>query len=558
MRIVSNNLKNALKQPTVQRKGKILVNDNYYEVYNLEYFADCYNEGNVVGNAIASQLEFDMPTIEKFDTFKYYDGVWTGQEYEFVEMGTFNVFDENDEDEFNTHITAFDNLIKFNVPFIDKQDYPKTVFQELQNICEQAGVELENESIVNGDFIIESNPFIGGENLKTVLKPICQISGTFGIIKNDKLYLQLKNETTEVLNKGEHEPVVWKRRTYGINQLVLGMADVEGEYVLRQDDDDIAINGVHKLVINDNPFVFTEEKRNLAIDNLFEQVKGFGYVPFDLKGEWLNYIEIGDTITIDNIDTIVLRINGKSPESLDSVISAPAIIDSAIEYANNTNSLEKRVNRTEIVVDKANQQIQAVVQTVEGSASYNLTQDTQYQSNKEYYEFNMIEYVLLQEGVDYNVGDEIVGNVYEYDFTEGLEERVSRNEFNIDSQKTTINIISTNINTENGDIESVKTTTGYTLDKDGLKIKKSDNDYNSLLDNTGTYYKDGDTILSQTTKDGTITKDMVLYGKYYYGVREDLDVANFKKDDAMFVAELYTDNNGEEGFGHFWNGGELQ
>lgn len=553
MRIVSNNLKNALKQPTVQRKGKILVNNNYYEVYNLEYFADCYNEGNVVGNAIASQLDFDLPTIEKFDTFKYFDGIWTGTDYEFVDMGTFNVFDENDEDEFNTHITAFDNLIKFNVPFIDKQDYPKSVFQELQNICEQAGVELENESIVNGNFIIESNPFIGGENLKSVLKAICQISGTFGIIKNDKLYLQLKNETTEVLNKGEHEPVVWKRRTYGINQLILGMADVEGEYVLRQDDDDIAINGVHKLVINDNPFVFTEEKRNLAIDNLFEQVKGFGYVPFDLKGEWLNYIEIGDTITIDNIDTIVLRINGKSPESLDSVISAPAIIDSAIEYANNTNSLEKRVNRTEIVVDKANQQIQAVVQTVEGSASYNLTEDTQYQPNKEYYKFDMSEYVLLQEGVDYNVGDNIVGNVYDYNFEEGLEEKVLRNEFNIDSQKTTIDIISTNINTENGDIESVKTTTGYTLDKDGLKIKKDINDYNSLHDNTGSYYKDGDTILGQTTKDGSIYKDLVLYGKYYYGVREDLDVANFKKDDAMFVSELYTDNNGEEGFGHFSN-----
>ena len=182
MRIVSNNLKNALKQPTVQRKGKILVNNNYYEVYNLEYFADCYNEGNVVGNAIASQLDFDLPTIGKFDTFKFFDGIWTGTDYEFVDMGTFNVFDENDEDEFNTHITAFDNLIKFNVPFLDKQDYPKTVFQELQNICEQAGVELENQSIVNGDFIIESNPFIGGENLKSVLKAICQISGTFGII----------------------------------------------------------------------------------------------------------------------------------------------------------------------------------------------------------------------------------------------------------------------------------------------------------------------------------------------------------------------------------------
>ena len=48
---------------------------------------------------------------------------------------------------------------------------------------------------------------------------------------------------------------------------------------------------------------------------------------------------------------------------------------------------------------------------------------------------------------------------------------------------------------------------------------------------------------------------MVLYGRYYYGVDEDLEVANFKKDDAMFIAQKFTDNNNEEFFGHFYNGG---
>ena len=140
---------------------------------------------------------------------------------------------------------------------------------------------------------------------------------------------------------------------------------------------------------------------------------------------------------------------------------------------------------------------------------------------------------------------------------EGYDESITEIKQTSNDINLIISKITKNINTETGDIESVKTTTGYTFDKDGLKIKKDVNDYNTLIDNTGTYYKDGDTILSQTTKDGTITKDMVLYGKYYYGVREDLDVANFKKDDAMFVAELYTDNNGEEGFGHFYNGGDM-
>lgn len=503
MKIVSENIKNALKQSTTQRKGRILVNDTYYEVYNVEYYADVYDEGNVVGNAIASQLDFDMPYIEKFDSFKYFDGVWTGEEYEYVDMGTFTVFDEQDEDEFNKHITAFDNLIKFNVPFVDKLDYPKTLFTELQNICEQAGVELINENIANGNFEIENNQFVGGENLKSVLKAICQMSGTYAIIKDDKLLLHLKNQTDEIINKNHHEPITWKRRTYGINQVVLGMSDVEGEYVLKQDEEDIAINGVHKLVLNDNPFAYTQEKRELLINDLFEQVKGFGYVPYDANMEWLNYLELGDKIVIDGIETIVLRINGKSPNSLESVMSAPAIIDSAIQYVANTETIQNQLRRTELSVDKQNGTVNALVST-----------------------------------------------------QDDLTNRVSTNELNISAQETTIKIMSENIDLETGDIQSVKTTTGYTFDEEGLKISKSENGFNSLHNNVGTYYKDGDTILSQTTKDGTIIKDMVLYGRYYYGIDENLNVAEFNKNDAMFVAEKYVDDNYEEGFGHFYNGGE--
>lgn len=365
MKIVNDSIKNALKQSTTQRKGRILVNDKYYEVFNVEYYADAYNEGNVVGNAIASQLDFDLPYMPKFDSFKYFDGVWTGKDYEYVDMGTFTVFDEKDEDEFNKHITSFDNLIKFNVPFIDNKDYPKTIFEELQNICEQAGVELVNTSIANANFEIQDNQFVNNESLKSVLKAICQISGTYAIIKEDKLVLQLKNETSEILNKSQHAPITWKRKTYGINQVILGLEDVVGEYVIRQDEEDIAINGVHKLVINDNPFAYTQEKRDLLIDELFNQVKGFGYVPFELKGEWLNYIDVGDTINIDGIDTILLRISGKSPNALESEMHAPAIIDSAIQYADNTASIKNLVKRAEIIVDKQNQTIESVTETTD-------------------------------------------------------------------------------------------------------------------------------------------------------------------------------------------------
>ena len=373
MKLVSDTLKEALKKTTTQRKGRILVNGNYYEVYNVEYYADSYQDGNVIGNAIASQIDFDLPYMTKFDTFRYYDGVWTGNDYEYVDMGTFHVFDEKDQDEFNKHITAFDNLIKFNAAFVADENYPKTLYEELENICQQAGVELATDNIANGGFTIENNQFVNNENLKEVLRNICGISGTYAIIKEDKLHLILKNETSEKITKKDHKPMEWKRKTYGINQVVLGMADVEGEYVLKQDDDDVAKNGVHKLVINDNYFAYTTEKRLELIEELFEQVKGFGYVPFEMTGEWLNYIDIGDTINIDDVDTIILRINGTSPKSLESTMSAPAIIDSAVQYTDNTNDVRSLIKRTEIKVDKANQIIESTVESVadlENSINY--------------------------------------------------------------------------------------------------------------------------------------------------------------------------------------------
>lgn len=365
MKVVNDSLKNSLKNPTTQRKGRILVGENYYEVYNVKYYADAYNEGNVIGNAISSQLDFEMPYIEKFNTFKYFDGVWNGSSYEYVDFGTFTVFDEKDEDDFNKHITAFDNLIKFNIPFNDVGGYPKTLFQELQNVCSQAGVQLLNTTILNGNFIVDNNQFVNGESLKTVLKQICSISGNYAIIKDDMLVLQLKNNSNEIIDKSQHEPVDWKRRTYGINQVIIGISNVEGEYVIRQDEQDIAQNGVHKLVINDNLFAYTQSKRDELIDELFQQVRGFGYLPYEMSCEWLNYLEIGDTITIDNIETIVLRIEGSSPKSLESKISAPAIIDSSIEYLDNTNDVKNQLKRTEIIVDKNNQSVQSVIEQTE-------------------------------------------------------------------------------------------------------------------------------------------------------------------------------------------------
>ena len=372
MLVVSDSIKEAYNKYTTQRKSYIKSGNNSFFIQNLDISADCYEEGNVVGNAISKIAKFDIETevVSGLNEFEIFDGIWTGSEYEYVSLGTFKLFNEEGTDDFFSSITAYDKLINFNKEYDPSLvSFPINLYDFLKAICGQASVELENIEIANGNQILDSNPFVEKETLKQILKALCQINGCFGIISQDKLKLMLKGTNTLQLDKYQISNPEYKRTTWKINQVVLGMADVEGEYVLRQDSDDIAENGVHKLVINDNPFVYTQELREAYIDNLFNQLKGFGYIAFETEWEGISYVELGDLLNIDGRESIVLRYNLKSPNGLKSTLSAPSIIESVIGYVDNSNSISNRQKKTEISVDKQNQKINAVVETQENQES---------------------------------------------------------------------------------------------------------------------------------------------------------------------------------------------
>ena len=136
-----------------------------------------------------------------------------------------------------------------------------------------------------------------------------------------------------------------------------------------------------------------------------------------------------------------------------------------------------------------------------------------------------------------------------------LEGRVSTAEATLDSQGARLDIVSTNIDPTTGDVLELKRT-GYELGANGLIID-DEQGYKAVKNTTGDYYYENNVMIGKYTKDGSVQKDLALFGKYYYGIDENLDVENFTKDDAMFVGQLYEDNNGESAFGHFFNGGGI-
>lgn len=129
---------------------------------------------------------------------------------------------------------------------------------------------------------------------------------------------------------------------------------------------------------------------------------------------------------------------------------------------------------------------------------------------------------------------------------DGLNTTVNRVEEITTDTSQILNIISTNIDKTSGEVREVTTTTGFTFNADGMTIDDGSG-FKAEHRSQGTYYKDGDTITGEYTKDGSKQKDLELFGTYSYGKKN-------KDDTPMFVAQLYNDENGEECFGHFYNG----
>lgn len=116
--------------------------------------------------------------------------------------------------------------------------------------------------------------------------------------------------------------------------------------------------GVQEITITDNPFLYTQEKRQSVITNLFNKLKRFRYIDFNMDVRTVKpYIDAGDKIEIKtpNEDVYVtyvfsheITFNG----GLKSNMNATAPTNTETKYAFTPTSEKKRI-RTEYIVDKS-------------------------------------------------------------------------------------------------------------------------------------------------------------------------------------------------------------
>lgn len=372
---VTDTIKDAYSKSTTQY-DKIVLDDEEYPINNVELDDDCYEEGNIFGTAIAKALSFEIDNSVDLEgkEFKYFTGIKTTTGIEWIDLGTYitQEVEPNDTTKINT-VNAMDYMLKTNIEYTSDLQYSNnniTLGQVAQEACNKAGIILATTDFPNVTFIVDSNQFEQGTLIRQVISAIAQITGTVAKIKNDdKLYFITPKTTgivRKVFNLSDYSETEIKRATHPINLVSLGMSDVEGENVVMRDEQSILLDGENSLVINDNPFAYTEAKRQQLITAIFNAVKGFEYKAFELIGQWLPYLETLDNVQIkdkagNTYNSFLLRYYGKSPNGLDSEMSAPSITDATVEYQNIAGA-EQVARRTELKVDKQEQTITGIIE----------------------------------------------------------------------------------------------------------------------------------------------------------------------------------------------------
>lgn len=359
---VTNAFKKNCKKDSAKYREYIVIDNKEVDIKgNLTDTA--YKDTTFFGKFNLKMLKFETENDidykrKEFTYYKEVDG-------EALKIGTFIVTEVKDSDTFESvNVTAYDYGLKFANPYVTNLDYKNgniTMFQVIQEICTNCGVELENTSLPNGTFIVDSNQFVNGEQYGDVVAQASGINGMFATINsNDKLEFIFTNETNEIIE--DYVELDDKRDTWPITSvLVAPSEELATAGSVLKDEALIEQYGEHWLKIYSYGFAYSTEKCQQLVNAIFNQVKGFAYSSFKSEYSFLPYLSLGDKIKFKTkegklVDSIILRYETNYDEV---VLEAPSIINASVDYEL-PETLETATKKALFKVDQANGEIELI------------------------------------------------------------------------------------------------------------------------------------------------------------------------------------------------------
>lgn len=367
---VSNNFKQAMKQPVKQIQA-------YITGTNINIRSD----NDLIQFKISADSGLCKTTMRKLEA-KYLGehnllGQWVhvgfgvklpSGTYEYLDYGSFLVTEITyTKDTGVTTITGYDSMIRSMINYQPLNvEYPIGLYDYTVALCRSFGLNLKNESFeVHNDWQITQELWenIEGITYRDILQQIAQVTCTTVIITNDdKIYFKPITETEETLTYANMFKLKLEPQYGEINSVVLSRTPQEDNIYMR-DEVSISINGLTEWRIENNEII--DKDRDNAMTPIYNAMHGLTYYPFETTTEGLGWYEIGDNFDVINdlgeeFNTTLFNFSITIDGAIKEVLKTKAETKTQTQYQYAT-TIAKRVKNTEIITNKQQQEIDALV-----------------------------------------------------------------------------------------------------------------------------------------------------------------------------------------------------
>lgn len=265
----------------------------------------------------------------------------------------------------------------FNQKIADEETV--TALWLAQYVCAQAGVQLYTTNFTNSNFVISSNQYDSEDTLRKVMQDIGKLAYSWvRVAEDNKVHIDFTPKQISGIDQYDElttdEYYVSKKSdlAFGpVNKVLIGMSDVEGENMY-ETSPDYTEETECAIKIYDNNLTNTDELRALALNGC-DRLFGITYTPIEINSVGHPWLDGDELIKLTNVDGEIIYtypFNRKITYAgyIEGTIGAEAHTTQESEYEYKSDIISS-VKRTGIIVDKQNQTITALAETVADDSS---------------------------------------------------------------------------------------------------------------------------------------------------------------------------------------------
>lgn len=339
-----------------------------------------------IGNAIASTLNLTFLhndiLVSDTDIIDVQIGLLMENLYEYIPMGVYNI-DKIEETDTLCNIVAYDNMIKFDVDYIENTEAP-TVQSVIGRLEELTGIQFAGNL---SDYTNYSLDILTGYSCRVILGFIAGLFGCNAIIDRRGKF-KFVSIGKEVVNEVSTENLTSDNVTVRINNnynsdVYFTYTKKNKNYTLTRitnttDIEELTVgNDEGMCLFMNNPYL-----NQVVLTDLYEKLKNIEYAPFNMNWQGDLSLDLGDKIAVIDMKGVVrehpiLAINFNYNGGLTSVLQAQGETSVTNTYKKPTTQQEQEIIATKkkvVKIEKDAGELYVVVYDSENNSSIRLTE----------------------------------------------------------------------------------------------------------------------------------------------------------------------------------------